>query len=90
MSFTGIVRNGVIALQPGAKLPDDTEVSITPLGPSLEQLRGYSESDPDFETAIAAFADAEARESDPLEGAMVDFAKDSAAREQFRKLLAGG
>ena len=90
MTFTAIVRNGVITLQSGLKLPDGTEVSITPVATQPARLRGYSESDPNFEAAIASFADAEARESDPLEGEVVDLAKDSAAREQFRKLLASG
>ena len=35
---------------------------------TLERLRQYSREDPDFEQAIAAFAEAEATLDDPLEG----------------------
>lgn len=31
MSFTGTVKNGVVALPPGILLPDGTEVELTPL-----------------------------------------------------------
>ena len=89
MSFTGIVRDGVITLQPGMKLPDGTKVSVTPLGQPAARLHDYRKDDPDFEGAIAAFAEAEANDADPLEGEIADLAKDASAREQLRKLLAG-
>lgn len=39
---------------------------------TVERLKGYAENDPDFEQAIAVFADAEAAVEDPLEGKVVD------------------
>jgi predicted DNA-binding antitoxin AbrB/MazE fold protein len=89
-SYTGVVRKGVIALRQGVKLPDGTEVCIAPVKQTAPRLRGYKKGDPDFERAITAFAEAEASRHDPLEGEAIDLATDSAAREQFRKLLAGG
>lgn len=35
---------------------------------TLERLRAYTEADPDFEKAIAEFAEAEVKYGDPLEG----------------------
>ncbi len=89
MRFAGIVRDGVIVLEPETKLPDGTEVSITPVTSLDERLRDYRKRDHGFEAAIAAFAEAEAREVDPLEGEVVDLSKDAEAREQFRQILAG-
>lgn len=39
---------------------------------NLSKLRAYRESDPDFERAIAAFAEAEVNLEDPLEGQRIE------------------
>jgi predicted transcriptional regulator len=39
---------------------------------NLEKLRAYRQQDPQFENAIAAFVDAEAKLEDPLEGELID------------------
>jgi predicted transcriptional regulator len=39
---------------------------------NLEKLRAYRQRDPQFENAIAAFVDAEAKLEDPLEGELID------------------
>lgn len=48
-------------------------------------LRAYRRLDPDFEEAIAAFADAEARFDDPVEGELVDGR--GPIRDEIRRLL---
>lgn len=51
----------------------------------LASLRAYRRRDPDFEDAIAAFAEAEARLDDPLEGELVDTA--GPVQDEIRRLL---
>jgi hypothetical protein len=58
--------------------------------PLSDRLRDYRQRDPTFEAAIAAVAGAEAKASDPLEGEIIEHARSVTAREQSRKLLAGG
>lgn len=55
---------------------------------TLEQLRQYSRKDPDFEQAIAAFAEAEATLDDPLEGTPID--RPQTAQSEIDELLANG
>jgi len=55
---------------------------------TLEQLRQYSSKDPDFEQAIAAFAEAEATLGDPLEGRPID--RPQTAQSEIDELLANG
>ena len=38
MRYKGVVKNGVIVLEPGAKLPEGTEVRVEPLPVRVEQL----------------------------------------------------
>ncbi len=71
-------------------LPEGTKVSISLRGISAEGLRRYNQSDPNFERAIAALAEAEVNEEDPLEGKAIDFAEDPAALAELRKVLRGG
>lgn len=51
----------------------------------LVSLRAYRKRDPDFEDAIAAFADAEARFDDPVEGEPGETA--GPIQEEIRRLL---
>jgi hypothetical protein len=90
MSLEGVVRNGVVVLGPEMNLPEGTKVSVRLVGPLSESLRRSAKEDPNFERAIAAFAEAEAKEQDPLEGEPVDLATNPAAREELRKILRGG
>lgn len=55
------------------------------LGRTLARLKEYTKQDPDFEQAIEAFADAEMRYKDPLEGTPV--VSDDGIRSQLRALL---
>ena len=55
---------------------------------TLEQLRQYSSKDPDFEQAIAAFAEAEATLDDPVEGRPID--RPQTAQSEIDELLANG
>lgn len=50
----------------------ESSVQARDLEKTLERLRAYNESDPDFEKAIAEFVQAEATHDDPLEGRIVD------------------
>lgn len=45
-----------------------SEVHARDLEKTVERLRAYTEADPDFEKAIAEFAEAEVKYDDPLEG----------------------
>lgn len=55
---------------------------------TLERLRQYSSKDPNFEQAIAAFAEAEATLDDPLEGRPID--RPQTAQSEINELLADG
>lgn len=55
---------------------------------TLERLRQYSSEDPNFEQAIAAFAEAEAVLDDPLEGRATD--RPPSAQSEINELLADG
>jgi predicted transcriptional regulator len=55
---------------------------------TLQQLRQYSSKDPDFEQAIAAFAEAEVTLDDPLEGQPID--RPQTAQSEIDELLANG
>ena len=55
---------------------------------TLERLRQYSTKDPDFEQAIASFAEAEATLDDPLEGRPID--RPRTAQSEIDELLADG
>ena len=55
---------------------------------TLERLRQYSTKDPNFEQAIAAFAEAEAVLDDPLEGRPTD--RPPSAQSEINELLADG
>jgi len=48
VSYKGTVRNGVVVLPPGAKLPEGTTVQVTPLGAAPE--------DPQFLRSILKLA----------------------------------
>ncbi len=52
---------------------------------TLARLRKYTKKDPGYEQAIAAFADAEARYKDPLEGIPITTVTDTQA--EIRELL---
>jgi len=64
-----------------AEVADDLEATAA-------KLRAYSQTDPDFERAISAFADSEGRHADPAEGRAVRDAP--AAQRKLRELLADG
>jgi hypothetical protein len=55
---------------------------------TLERLRQYSRKDPNFEQAIAAFAEAEATLDDPLEGRLID--RPQTAQSEIEELLGDG
>ena len=55
---------------------------------ALERVRRYTRDDPDFERAIAAFAEAEANIDDPLEGRLVE--APGSAQNEIGELLADG
>ncbi|MHB1035721.1 MAG: hypothetical protein ACYC35_24450 [Pirellulales bacterium] len=67
MVYRGIVKNGVVVIEEGAKLPDGTEVRIEPLeqvealpseGPTLvEQLRNVIGTVPDLPPDMAEHHD---------------------------------
>lgn len=52
---------------------------------TLQRIREYTKKDPKFEQAIAAFADAETRHEDPVEGTPVSTA--NKAQSEIRELL---
>lgn len=54
---------------------------------SLERIWAYRERDPDFEQAIAAFAEAEASLDDPVEGQLVE--EVGPIRAEIMRLLNG-
>ncbi|HEV7402913.1 MAG TPA: hypothetical protein VGO11_08310 [Chthoniobacteraceae bacterium] len=49
----------------------EAESKIKQLAPLPARVRDYSRRDPNFEAAIAAVAEAEAKGADPLEGEVV-------------------
>lgn len=46
----------------------ESEVQAQDMEKTLERLRAYRESDPDFKAAYAGFVEAEMTYDDPLEG----------------------
>ncbi len=52
---------------------------------TLARIRKYTKKDPEYEQAIAAFADAETRYKDPLEGIPINTITDTQA--EIRELL---
>jgi hypothetical protein len=53
----------------------------------LTKLRAYRQHDPDFDRAIAAFAEAEVHVDDPAEGSRVE--RTASVRRDIRQLLNG-
>jgi predicted transcriptional regulator len=56
---------------------------------TLEHLRSYAKQDPDYEDAIAAFVDAEARYEDPLEGRPVLESRSAASLDETQNEIRG-
>ena len=50
----------------------ESEAQARDMEKTLERLRAYRESDPDFKKALAEFVEAEVRYDDPLEGEPYD------------------
>jgi hypothetical protein len=66
----------------------ESKVHARDLEKTLENLRTYVDNDPDFEKAIAEFADAEVANVDPLEGQAYEV--EAPVRTQVEALLTDG
>jgi hypothetical protein len=102
VAMSGLEKLSAILNKPLNKLANEAvreyvarrirEVEVD-LASTLEDLRAYRKSDPDFERSIREFADAEvANGPDPLEGTIVmedDRAETGPTRRKIQKLLNG-